>query len=279
LTDGEVTEKTVAPRAGDTITPDYGGAAASTGLAPTSFGRNPGGVPTWIEWRDLDDADDRIDFERVYGPANEVMCYAVTYLDAAMDTVVSFGVSSDDAVQVLLDGAEIHKNNAARGALARAYQDTPQTHQGLGNIPLKKGRHTLLVKVFEGGGEHNFRVGLVDEFGLEVPGGPPGVTVGLEPPGARPPVVFRRGDADASGGALNITDGIYVLNFLFTGGATPPCPDAADADDSGRLNITDAIRVLNFLFTGGATPPDPGPRQCGEDPTADELGPCTYEKC
>ncbi|MEM7262784.1 MAG: LamG-like jellyroll fold domain-containing protein [Planctomycetota bacterium] len=34
---------------------------------------------------------------------------------------------------------------------------------------------------------------------------------------------FLRGDADASG-AINITDGIFVLNFLFLGGGDPPAP-------------------------------------------------------
>jgi hypothetical protein len=79
---------------------------------------------------------------------------------------------------------------------------------------------------------------------------------------------FVRGDADASG-AINITDGIFILNFLFLGGATPICRDAADADDSGSTNITDGIFVLNFLFLGGDDPFAPYPA-CGADPTADE---------
>jgi hypothetical protein len=68
-------------------------------------------------------------------------------------------------------------------------------------------------------------------------------------------VRFHRGDADASGPPSNITDGIYILNYLFTGGDTPPCFDAADTDNSGTHNITDGIYILNYLFTGGDTPP------------------------
>ena len=82
-----------------------------------------------------------------------------------------------------------------------------------------------------------------------------------------PVPAFRRADADASG-SLNITDGIFVLNFLFLGGTTPTCRDAADADDSGSLNITDGIFVLNFLFLGGTSPPPPH-GACGRDPTED----------
>ena len=81
---------------------------------------------------------------------------------------------------------------------------------------------------------------------------------------------FVRGDADASG-AINITDGIFVLNFLFLGGPTPSCSDAADADDSGAINITDGIYILNFLFLGGDDPPAPHPA-CGEDPDRDADG-------
>jgi hypothetical protein len=70
-------------------------------------------------------------------------------------------------------------------------------------------------------------------------------------------VRFIRGDVDASGPPANITDGIYILNYLFTGGDAPPCFDAADTDNSGTHNITDGIYILNYLFTGGAAPPPP----------------------
>ena len=49
---------------------------------------------------------------------------------------------------------------------------------------------------------------------------------------------FKRGDADGSG-ALQITDAIFALGFLFLGGEPPGCLETADADDSGNLNITD----------------------------------------
>ncbi|MBI4605675.1 MAG: IPT/TIG domain-containing protein [Planctomycetes bacterium] len=89
---------------------------------------------------------------------------------------------------------------------------------------------------------------------------------------------FVRGDADASG-AIDLTDGIRTLNFLFTGGRPPACDDAADTDDKGDLNITDAIRIFNWLFTGGPPPlppspssPSVSPGDCGIDPTpADAL--------
>lgn len=89
---------------------------------------------------------------------------------------------------------------------------------------------------------------------------------------------FRRGDADDSG-RLNITDAIFVLNWLFLGSANPGCTDAADVDDNGRNNITDAIQLLQFLFLGGPPPPAPGRDDCGIDPSADPLSDCDYQSC
>ena len=275
LADGNVTQTDIQPKAGDTIEPDYGGIAASTGLAANALGRNPDDIPTWIEWRDYDDADDRIDFEAVYGDIDEVLCHALTYLDVSDEVVVNFGVSSDDSVHVLLDGEDILHHNAARGALGRQYQDTPAAFPSLGNVTLTNGVHTLLVKVFEGGGEHNFRVGFLDDSGVEIPGGPPEVTIRLDPPTGPPPAQLRRGDGDADGD-LNITDAIFVLNFLFSGGRAPSCPDAADTDDNGKIEITDPIRTLGFLFLGGGDPPPPG-ITCGVDPTGADLEACTYD--
>jgi hypothetical protein len=276
LTDGTITQENVRPKAGDTVEPDYSGDAASTGLVPDAFGRNPNAIPTWVEWRDYDDADDRIDFEAVYGHIDEVMCHALTYLDVSDDTVVNFGVSSDDAVQILLDGVELHKNNVARGAEGRVYQDTPVMFPNLLGVELSAGKHTLLVKVFEGGGENNFRVGFVDETGIEIPEGPPEVSISLEPPPVVVEALFRRGDADASK-QVDLTDAIRILNVLFLGIGVITCADAADADGSGSVDLTDAIRILNVLFLGVGTIPDPGATTCGPDPVEDTLPECVYE--
>ena len=90
---------------------------------------------------------------------------------------------------------------------------------------------------------------------------------------------FRRGDSNADGG-VNITDGIYVLNFLFLGGPKPPCNEAADSDDDGIVSITDGIYLLNFLFLGGPSPVEPGQHECGPDrPDSVDLGCEVYDTC
>ena len=80
-------------------------------------------------------------------------------------------------------------------------------------------------------------------------------------------VSFVRGDSDDSG-EVNITDGIFILNFLFSGGPGPGCIDSGDVDDNGAINITDGVFLLNFLFDGGPNPPAPHP-DCGEDTTGE----------
>ncbi|MGQ9590003.1 MAG: malectin domain-containing carbohydrate-binding protein [Planctomycetota bacterium] len=79
--------------------------------------------------------------------------------------------------------------------------------------------------------------------------------------------VFHRGDANGDG-SINITDGIFVLNYLFLGGPAPACLEAANPNDDASINITDGIYILNYLFLGGPAPTAPGPPEspCGPDP-------------
>jgi hypothetical protein len=87
---------------------------------------------------------------------------------------------------------------------------------------------------------------------------------------------FRRGDSNADG-QLDLSDGIYILNYLFLGSVSPTCLDGLDVDDRGDILITDAVYVFTFLFLGGG-PPEP-PIDCGKDPTEDSLGCGGYPAC
>ena len=96
-------------------------------------------------------------------------------------------------------------------------------------------------------------------------------------PVPKPGENFVRGDAN-SDGAINLTDGVIPLLFLFSGGAPPACMDAADANDTGAVEITDAIIIFSWLFTGGVAPVAPSPTSpgypvsdCGPDATEDGL--------
>jgi len=172
LTDGgDVTEFTVQPKAGDTVNTDYG-VAASTGLV-IEDPLNPGGVPTWNFY--LNPATDTIDLiNDHYGrAANNSMAYAVTYVHVEADLdPVNLCVGSDDAVQVLIDGEEVWINDIARG-WGTGCQDEVPLLDGL-----EAGLHMIMVKVFQGGGGHGFRLGFFDP-GTGEPA--PGITVCTTP--------------------------------------------------------------------------------------------------
>jgi len=89
-----------------------------------------------------------------------------------------------------------------------------------------------------------------------------GCSVGAEPR-------FTRGDASGDG-ALDLSDAISVLQYLFSGGDSPGCEKAADANDSGEVDISDPLYVLGFLFLGTPPPREPF-RACAPDPTLDGI--------
>ncbi len=100
------------------------------------------------------------------------------------------------------------------------------------------------------------------------------------PDECEPPVeiaYFRRGDANADG-ATDISDAVFSLGFLFLGGSTPPCIEAANANGDAALDISDAVYGLGFLFLGGPPPPPPFD-ECGRW-SAEFALPCeSYDPC
>jgi hypothetical protein len=83
---------------------------------------------------------------------------------------------------------------------------------------------------------------------------------------------FKRGLAN-SDGTVDLADAIFLLSYLFSGGAAPLCFDAADITDDGGIDISDAIRLINFLFADGPPPEHPYPG-CGVDLTVDAFPAC-----
>lgn len=86
---------------------------------------------------------------------------------------------------------------------------------------------------------------------------------------------FVRGNAN-NDDSVDISDGVGVLVSLFLSGGVPhPCPDALDSNDTGVVDITDAIYIFEFLFLGGPPIPAPFPEP-GTDVTPDGLGLCDW---
>ncbi len=85
---------------------------------------------------------------------------------------------------------------------------------------------------------------------------------------------FVRGDCLADG-KIELADLIYMMCTICDA-AVQPCLDACDADDNGIYDIPDSIYLINYLFGGGAPPPAPFP-DCGPDPSGDSLSCNNYQ--
>jgi hypothetical protein len=67
--------------------------------------------------------------------------------------------------------------------------------------------------------------------------------------------VWFCGDADGSG-FVNITDAVYLIQYIFGGGPEPDPYEAGNANCDGVVNVTDAVYLINYIFGGGFDPCD-----------------------
>jgi hypothetical protein len=136
----------------------------------------------------------------------------------------------------------------------------------VGHVPCA---NTLTFRITVSGGSGGFAAlgGLVDGPGQQ--GGTEGAAGSNR--------CFRRGDA-TNDGVLNISDGVAILNHLFSG-VTIGCEDAGDVNDDGLQQITDPIQIFNFLFLGSAAEPAPPFPNCGADPAPLDLITCLESLC
>ncbi len=61
------------------------------------------------------------------------------------------------------------------------------------------------------------------------------------------------GDADGSG-TITISDVVYLINYIFSGGPAPDPMSTGDADCSGTVTISDVVMLINYIFAGGPAP-------------------------
>jgi hypothetical protein len=60
---------------------------------------------------------------------------------------------------------------------------------------------------------------------------------------------------DANGDSLaNVSDVIYLINYLFKGGKVPDPLQVANVNGDGLVNVSDVIYLINYLFKGGSAP-------------------------
>jgi len=57
-------------------------------------------------------------------------------------------------------------------------------------------------------------------------------------------------------GQVNISDAVWIINYVFVGGNPPNPLDSGDANCDGTVNISDAVWIINYVFVGGNIPCD-----------------------
>jgi len=67
---------------------------------------------------------------------------------------------------------------------------------------------------------------------------------------------FIIGDANADG-SVNVSDAVYLINYVFTGGPSPLPLESGEVNCDGSVNVSDAVYIINYVFLGGHNPGDP----------------------
>ena len=80
---------------------------------------------------------------------------------------------------------------------------------------------------------------------------------------------YRPGDANGDC-KRNISDAVYIISYVFSGGDEPVCDlKSGDANGDGNVNISDAVYLINYVFSGGS---EPLPFNCQNDPNCYTCG-------
>lgn len=53
---------------------------------------------------------------------------------------------------------------------------------------------------------------------------------------------------------VDITDYVFLINYIFASGMPPQDMDDADVDCNSKINITDCVYMINYIFAGGPLP-------------------------
>ena len=68
-------------------------------------------------------------------------------------------------------------------------------------------------------------------------------------------ITFLCGDANGDG-SVNVSDAVYVIGYVFSGGSEPIPLISGDANCDLTVNVSDAVYIINYVFTGGNAPCD-----------------------
>ncbi len=64
---------------------------------------------------------------------------------------------------------------------------------------------------------------------------------------------FLCGDVSVNG-RVDISDAVFIVNYIFGAGPAPNPLEAADVNCSDRVDISDCVYLINYIFGGGGAP-------------------------
>ncbi len=70
-----------------------------------------------------------------------------------------------------------------------------------------------------------------------------------------PPVVYMCGDATGDD-AIDISDAVHIINYIFKSGPPPDPVCIGDADGDADISISDAVYLITYIFKSGPPPPE-----------------------
>jgi hypothetical protein len=68
-------------------------------------------------------------------------------------------------------------------------------------------------------------------------------------------ITYICGDSNADE-TLNVSDAVYIINYVFAGGDPPDPLASGDTNCDGTCNVSDAVWLINYVFVGGNEPCD-----------------------
>lgn len=66
-----------------------------------------------------------------------------------------------------------------------------------------------------------------------------------------PPYVHGDSNGDE---AIDVSDAVFLIEYIFTSGAEPSPRAAGDTNCSGDVDISDVVTLINYIFSGGPAP-------------------------
>ncbi|MCZ6795589.1 MAG: hypothetical protein O7J95_18450, partial [Planctomycetota bacterium] len=186
-------------------------------------------------------------------PNNPPVASVQTFPDPAVVTL------RGDSAEVVLDGSGSHDGDGGTQGLSFSWVKV----SGPENSHV--GQDTAVLTVyFSTDGDYVYRLTVDDGVGFDSTASVD-VAVTVNAP------TFLRGDSDANGRSLEVSDAIHTASYLLDDRQPVElvCLDAADANDSGTVDISDVIFTLRYHYRGDA--PSSAFPGCDSDPTSDAL--------